>query len=494
MSRIVKHYLDTYSWGLPVLSAVLLIFSVPPINIYGFVFIALVPIFLFTYRTSSKLKICFGWGLFAFIHSGYLTYSTLSGFHWLVDAELFAFFVQLGGFFAVMIVVCVFMVYAYILGTVKKCFKEPFDIFPVAICFVSYVLLETFFYWLLSGFNYGALFFSAQNVPYLINLVKLGTPVFISIAVVIVNIFIWLSILFVMKYISKRTYAFVVVLFIFLTCIPAVIPRAAQTFNNGEHTITVAIIQETSRDPDLTFGYIVDGEFYFPVLEEHIDKAIQKNPDFIIYPFAPWSGVLGDTLDNSRFDREVITMDDATFSRWLHAHFPEDVIFVSWYTSYRDGKYYNQIGFFKNGALISEYSKEKLFPFFDYTPQWALDVGIVSLPYDGTPGTDNQSFIYEGISIGALICSEIGDVEATNNSAVGNDMIFSLGSETMFSHEIPGEYNARQAQLSAVKHNMPIIRANKFGPSVVYDASGKSLGRIGYEETGILYVDVTVEQ
>jgi apolipoprotein N-acyltransferase len=494
MSGKIKQLVDSYSWGLPFFSAFLLIFSVPPIDLHGLVFVGLVPMFLFTYFAPTKLKICLGWGLFAFIHAGYLTYSTLSGFHWLTDAELFTFFVQFSGFLVVLIVVSIFIIYAYVLGTVKRCFKQPFDVFPVVVCFLSYVVLEYFFYWLFSGFNYGALFFSAQNIPYVLNLMKLGTPVFISIAVLIVNIFILLSILYAMHIIPRRTYMYIAVLFICLTSIPAALRGTVEISDDVATAVSVAIIQETGRNPDLTFGYIIDGEFTFPVLEGHIEEAQKQNPDFIIYPFAPWSGVLGDTLDNTRFDREVITMDDATFSRWLNTYVPEDVIFVSWYTSFREGNYYNQIGFFKNGELISKYSKEKLFPFFDYTPKWALDAGIVSLPYDGTPGVNNEPFIFEGLSIGSLICSEIGDAAATENSATGNDMIFSLGSETMFSHEIPGEYNARQAQLSAVKHRMPIIRANKFGPSVVYDKNGKGLGRIGYNETGVLFVDIPVSR
>jgi len=492
MSDVIRESLDAYSWGLPFLSAVLLILSVPPIDLYGLVFIGLVPMFLFTYLASSKRQICFGWGLFAFIHAGYLTYTTLSGFHWLTGAELFTFFVQFVGFVAVVGVVLIFMGYAYLLATIQKYYSQPYDVVPVAVCFLSYIVIEYFLYWLLSGFNYGALFFAAQNVPYLLTLGAVASPVAISAAVVVINIFIWLSFLCVMRVMSTRSYAYVVLLFVSLCLIPLMLSGEPLMPVAVERAVKVAVIQETERNPDLTFGYIVDGEFTFPSLEKHIRDASGEKSDFIIYPFAPWSGVLGSSLDNSHFDREVITMDDATFSRWLRVHIPEDVIFVSWYTAYREGEYYNQIGFFKNGILISEYSKEKLFPFFDYTPKRALDMGIVSLPYDGTPGLDNIPFDYNGVSIGSLICSEIGDAGATANSAIGNDMIFSIGSERMFSHEIPGEYSARQAQLSAVRYNVPVVRANKFGPSVVYDAHGKSLGRIGYEETGILYATILV--
>jgi len=39
---------------------------------------------------------------------------------------------------------------------------------------------------------------------------------------------------------------------------------------------------------------------------------------------------------------------------------------------------------------------------------------------------------------------------------------------------------------------VPVVRANKFGPSVVYDATRKKSRRIGYEETGILYATILV--
>jgi len=102
----------------------------------------------------------------------------------------FYFFVQFVGFVAVVGVVLIFMGYAYLLATIQKYYSQPYDVVPVAVCFLSYIVIEYFLYWLLSGFNYGALFFAAQNVPYLLTLGAVASPVAISAAVVVINIFI----------------------------------------------------------------------------------------------------------------------------------------------------------------------------------------------------------------------------------------------------------------------------------------------------------------
>lgn len=491
--ELILPYLERYLWGLPVLSAIFLIFAVPPISMWGLVFIGLVPIFLFTYFIKSNTQLCLGWLLFSGIHAGFITHSTLSDFHWLAETSLFSFFVKLGGFSIVLMVVGLFVLYARVLGVVKNRATESFIIVLLSISFVGYGVLELFFYWLYSGFNYGALFFAAQNAPYFIRLVDIGGPAFISFGVLLVNIFIWVSILRVLRLVPVRTYTVYVFLMVAMIVLLCILKDDVQKTSAPTQTISIAIVQETGRDPDLTFGYVTEGEFSFPALEKHLEDIMGKDVDFIIYPFAPWSGVMSARIDNSRFDREVITMDENIFSEWLKKYVPPDVVFVTWYTTYREGKYYNQIGYYQNGELLSEYSKENLFPFFDYTPKWALDAGIVSLPYDGTPGVDNAPFIKNDVSIGSLICSEISNEKAIRNSVTGNDVLFSLGSETMFSNQIPGEYNALRAQLSAERYDIPVVRANKFGPSVVFDGNGKVLGRLEYEETGILYVDVDLK-
>lgn len=486
----MEKFLKTYRWGLPVLSAVLLIMAVPPIDFWGLAFFALVPLLYFTYIAQSRSASAYGWALFGFIHAGYLTHATLSGFHWLPETTLFNFFMQFGGFIAVIFVTLIFLCFGFLLGCIPKCIQSRTSILWLwCLSFLVYIGIETFFMEVYAGFNYGALFFSAQNASPVLELVDWGGLPIISAYVMVFNIALFVFGLALLKKVLPVTACtFLLPAAIFLL-FPYVFTSDFVAAKNTQ-TVSIAIIQEASRDMEYTFGAADNETFSFPALEGHLAEISQKPVDFIVYPFAPWNGVISDSVDNSRFDRKVITVSYKLFSDWLKVHVPKDTIFVAWYTSYDAGNFYNQIGFFKNGERVSAYTKENLFPFFDYTPGWALDAGVVSLPYDATAGVDNVPFTQDGLRVGSLVCSEVGDQYATSNSAQDTNMLFSLGSETMFSHRIPGEYNALRAQLSAEKHNMPIVRANKFGPSVVFDANAVEIGRLEYEQTGVLYVDV----
>ncbi|MFT5849939.1 MAG: apolipoprotein N-acyltransferase [Patiriisocius sp.] len=490
MKDSLTNFFQTYKWGFPIASAIALIFAVPPIGFWGLVFVGLIPMFLFSFFSDSHIKTALAWGLFSAIHAAYLTYSTLSEFNWIEEAVLFTMMVKSAGV-AIAIGVAIFfggVMYAF--SWMRRRVAVQYSFMVLVLGFASYALIEMFFFWLLHGFNYGALFFAAQNATYFFSLIHLGSPLFISVAVIAVNLLLWGTLLYATHLIPKKTYTILTTILLCVLAVPLCI-NAPDTAV-AEKSISVAIIQEPERDESLTFGSTQDGMFSFPLLEAHLADASQSNPDFIVYPFAPWSGIISDEIDNTRFDREVITMDYEIFTQWLRVHVPSEIIFVAWYTTYRDGSYYNMIGYFRDGELLSEYAKEHLFPFFDYTPDWALDKGIVSLPFDGTPGVNNQPFVYNGVAINGLVCSEIADDHAVAQGSATGDVIFSLGSEMMFATQIPGEYNALRAQQGAKKYVVPVIRANKFGPSVVYDQNGKLLGKLDFQQTGILYVDISI--
>lgn len=489
MNKKIWDFIDTYKWGLPVLSALLLIAAVPPVNFWALVFIGHVPLFLFYFTSQSRWLDGAGAAVFGFIFAGYLTQTTLSGFHWLAEADFFVTFVKTAGFLAAMIVAMIASVSVFITSTLLRIYS-PSDLLRATIITASYILFEFLFSAMYAGFNYGALFFAASNVAALRELADLGNPIYISLATMGINLIISFLLLFHFKQEKRRL--LLVPVFILLFGILCVMAYTKDTVPTSNKMVSVAIIQDSNRQSEKTFGSVQDNFFTFPLLEQYIKEAAAQDVDMIIYPFAPWSGVISEELDNSRFDRDVIGMSDAMFSDWLRRNVPEDVVFVAWYTAYRDGEYFNQIGYFKNGEPVSVYKKEKLFPFFDYVPDWALALGIVSLPFDAIAGTDNKHYMYNDTAIGSLVCSEIGSLAAIDKQMLGADLIFSLGSETMFNHEIPAEYNAMRSQLSAERYNTPVLRGNKFGPSVVYDANGLEIGRMEFEETGVLIADILV--
>jgi apolipoprotein N-acyltransferase len=229
-------------------------------------------------------------------------------------------------------------------------------------------------------------------------------------------------------------------------------------------------------------------------LESFLKEAQALNPDVVIYPFSPWSGVISDIVDNTHFDREVIAVDFKTFGAWLKAHLRPETTFVLWGTALRDGQYANEIEFWKNGELVSTYQKRKLFAFMDYTPIWAQSVGIYSTPFDATAGTSTNPVKINDVTVGGLVCSEVTSSALSQENGSDADMVFAIGSEAMFTNPLAGEFNLLNTQLRATETRRPFIRANKFGPSALVDKNGNIIEKMGYGKSGILFGTVEIEE
>ncbi len=492
----IEQLVRRYRYWLPVIASVLLILSLPPVGVSVFALVGLVPMFIFSYLVRTPRSAGVGWGLFALVYVSYITYSTIVGFQWMEEATLF---VGLINVFGVGVTLGATVLFGALGAGTKKMETLLLQRFPKIHPFVAVSLfamlsaltVDYVLYTAFSGFNYGALFFAGQHMSQLSVYIDLGHPVMISLAVVLLNLFVFATMLFLSGRLSSMLYTGALLCVSAYGVLPFFVHDVPRYEEGSRAAVEMAIIQDAERSEEAAFGVVEAGTFVFPELEAHLASLKGEQVDYIIYPFAPWNGVMGSYSDNSRFDRRVIAIDDATFGAWLATHVSPGVTFVTWFTTYEDGGFYNQIVFYRDGARVGTYNKRHLFPFFDYTPAWALRLGIVSLPFDGTPGAEDQVPVaLDGVQIGALVCSEIGDDASTALSAAGSDILFSIGSESMFTHQIPGEYNALRAQLSAEVHNIPVVRANKFGPSVVYDGNGKLIGAMGFAETGILRVSV----
>ncbi|MEK7514503.1 MAG: nitrilase-related carbon-nitrogen hydrolase, partial [Patescibacteria group bacterium] len=252
-------------------------------------------------------------------------------------------------------------------------------------------------------------------------------------------------------------------------------------------SISIAVIQDQDRDIESVFGEVIDGAFHSIRLESRIQEAGMLNPDIIIYPFSPWSGVISDTMDNTSFNKEVIAVDFKTFGAWLKANVAPETTFVLWGTALREGQYVNEIEFWKNGELVGAYQKRKIFPFLDYTPMWAQSMGIYSTPFDATAGTSTRPVEINGVTIGSLVCSEVMDPLIAWENARNADIVFAVGSEAVFTNPLAGEFNLINAQLRATETRRPIIRANKLGPSAIIDSNGVIIEKMDYGESGILF-------
>ena len=490
MPKLLSLY-ERFPYVLPIASALLLVVTLPPFNLWPFILIALVPIYLFIFQERDIYRIFTGVLFFGLIFSGYLSYITLFSFNWIPEAHLFSTAVK-----ASAIPLVFFISTATAFGIcLLKTEKEGLTPLERVMLFGIFAVVEWIIGNIFIGFNYGSLAYAASHIPALRFMASFGGTFLVTFMVVFGNAALAETLRFLSRT-GKQDRALLIPLGIFGAIMAAsfayqraypadAVPSAS--------SISVAVIQDTTRKESEAFGRVVQGSFQFPLLEKRVSEAIVSRPDVLIYPFSPWIGAIGDTMDNSGFTTDVIGMDFAVFEKWLTKHVPPQTTLVTWDTRLADGKYWNEIHFWRNGALIGAYRKIKLFPFMDYTPQWAQKLGMYSTPYDGTAGTSTSPVSIGKAAIGSLVCSEVSrSVSAQENGELA-DVLFAIGSEAMFTNSFPNEFNLLNAQFRAVESGRPVIRANKFGPSALIDSYGNIIKEIPYNQSGILFVDVPLQ-
>ena len=482
---------ERFPYALPIISALLLVVTLPPFDLWPLILVALVPMYLFIYQEKDIYRIFTGVLFLGLIFSGYLSYVTLFSFNWIPEAHLFSTMVKVS---AIPLVFFISAATAFGICLLKT-EKEGLTPLERVILFGIFAVVEWAIGNVFIGFNYGSLAYAASHISALRFMASIGGTFLVTFMVVFGNAALAEALRFVFQT-GKRNRTLLIPLGIFIA-----ITGTSLTYQHlyplvsitTSSSISIAIIQDTARKESEAFGVVAQGSFQFPLLEKRVREALVSKPDIIIYPFSPWIGALGDTLDNSNFTKEVIGMDLVVFQKWLTAHIPPKTTLVTWDTHFAGGQYWNEINFWKNGALVDSYRKKKLFPFMDYTPQWAQKLGIYSTPYDGTAGTSTSPVSIGTAVIGNLVCSEVSRPESMRENGEYADIVFAIGSEAMFTNSFPNEFNLLNAQLRATESGRMVIRANKFGPSALIDAYGNIIKKIPYKQSGILFVEVPTQ-
>ncbi|MDO8593532.1 MAG: hypothetical protein Q7R59_01375, partial [bacterium] len=447
------------------------------------------PLYFFIFQEENVHKVFAGALFFGLIFSGYIFSITLFSFTWIPEAHLFSTTVKLVSLPIVLfasaitaLAICVVMHKNRVLAPIER--AVLFSIFAVAEWIIGTVFM---------GFNYGSLAYAASHLSALRFMASIGGTFLVTFVVVFGNAAFAEALRFLFQT-KKRKLPLLIPLCIFGVVIGAsfIYQRMSSSAPmTVSPSISVAVIQDQTRKESEAFGTVVQGLFQFPLLENHIKEALVSHPDIIIYPFSPWVGVVSDTLDNSGYTKNVIGMDFATFKQWLNTHLPPETTLVTWDTRLKDGDYLNEIAFWRGGVLVNSYSKKTLFPFMDYTPNWAQRLGLYSTPYDATAGT-NTSPVYVGkAAIGSLVCSE--DPGSGQENGKVADVVFAIGSEAMFTSSLASEFNLLNAQLRATESGRMFIRANRFGPSALIDTYGNIVKEAPLNYSGVFLVEVPVE-
>lgn len=488
MQRFSSLY-QRFPYFLPVFSGLLLVLISPPFNLWLLVPVVFVPLYFFILQEDNLQRIFVGVLFLGLIFSGYIFSITLAGFDWIPQAHLFSTLVK---WLCVPIVLFISVVTALIIFLFVSTTKKRLVPLEQSVLFGTFALAE----WLIGkafmGFDYGSPAYPAVHIPALRFLASFGGTFLITFMIAFGSAAIAQALRFVFQRKKEVGLLFSLGIFSFIFIASwtyQYFPPIAST--NAPSSVAVVVIQDSSRTESEAFGKIIHGSFTFPLLETHLKEASSLHPNIIIYPFSPWEGVIADRLDNSAFNKtDVIGMDFDIFGKWLIAHVPPETTLVTWNTRLLDGVYWNEIDFWRDGKLIGVHRKTHLFPFMDYTPQWSQDLGVYSLPYDGTAGTSTVPIQVGNTAIGNLVCSEVALPGVARENGKNADVLFAIGSEAMFSSPIPSEFNLLNAQLRAAETGRAVIRANKFGPSAYIDPRGNIVKELPRDESGILFVRV----
>jgi|GEM_PF-2050254 len=466
---------------LPLFSGLLLTLSFYPFDLWYFSFIALVPIFLLLSvggKVAGK-KIFWGGFIVGAIFSLFLSFFTLFQFHWLQEAHLFVWLIKLMpipiAIISGTIVGLIFLLYK------KISFNKPVDIFILT---AISVLIEIIQSNLFAGFNSGLLAYASHSLTPLLRLSSVIGVFGVSFIITLINSFI--AFFIIRPDYRKKIIIFALISFAIIFLINFI--NNNYLGSDGDYqTAKFAIIQNADRGNVL--GSVKNGELYL-TYQGLIAEARYYKPDFIIYPFSLFNGYLADNIKNVANEglKKAVLMDSTGLGKWIDKNAGFQSIFVNWINVVRNDNVYPEMLFWQGKNQLANYQKRDLFPFMDYTPELFKNIGLFTTSVDAQKAESNNLPVQiNNIKFAPLICSELFHPELSREDSLkGANVLISIGSEAMFSDEIPGKWNLIVSQFRAAENNRPLVRANILGGSALIDENGKIIKESGFGKTGVL--------
>lgn len=474
----------------PLASGLLMALSFYPFGASLLIFVAFAPLIYFAIgipeRTARELFI--GGFIAGSISALSFSYPFFGQFHWVKETYLFETIIRL------------FFIPATIIGglaagtitVITRFLITKWPVFNALIFSTLFALWLLVFQLLIDGFNYFDPAFAATSIPILVKFAGIGGTPFVTFIILLINSF--FALLFLAENKKKFLLGVIGVVAIFNFGLLA----HERYLTDGERgidtkTVSIAIIQISDRK-DEAFGFIKDDSFQYPLLEKRVKEAISKGAELVIYPFSPVSGAIAINGIDAAFNKKVLVTDINTFGAWVKKNVPENTIFLTWNSIYEKGSFFNEYSFWKNGELYKRYQKRQPLPFADYTPSWAAKKGFYTTPFDVKTSSISDSVLLGDYSVGNLICSEVGDRELARGDARTTSFIIAGGSDAMFTGDVAGRINLINAQYRAAENNIPVIRANRLGPSAIISPDGSIMSRIEYNKDGVLSGKISISE
>jgi apolipoprotein N-acyltransferase len=446
--------------SLPLLSAILLILSQPPVSLFPLAYVALVPLLFSLEQGKHRQNFLSGFGAGAMAYTGLVYWvivamNTYGGISIPLAVLILALLVLYVGLYVGLA--------AWLTSWLETSLRIPLYVgLPIL-----WVLCE---YWrsiFLSGFPWSYLAHSQHNFLLMVQVVSLTGSYFLSFLIVAVNCIVFLLLR------RKR----VSLLYMFLI---AALMAASLTFgyvrmkDKVEAALTTTIVQGNVLQ-DVKW----DEAFKAKTVRTYSQLSQQQSGsvDLVIWPETAMPFVFGVEPAGSI----VAALSETLSTNLLFGTLSRD----------GQGRFYNSAYIYgKKGELVGRYDKVHLVPFGEYTPlrhYFPFLEKISVATGDFFSGKGHEPISTELGKVGLLICYEGGFPGITMETARKGAQVFvNITNDAWFGRSSAPYQHLAFYVFRAVETDRFVLRAANTGVSAIIDPRGRTTSRTGIFETAVL--------
>lgn len=431
---------------LVIISAILLALSRLPIHLGFLAFFALVPLFFFFRRNLSVKQLIFSGYIFA------VFYNTIS-LHWISLVTIPGFigtYFLFGTYFSIL--------FFLIFQVTRKLPKFRYLI--ITTFWISFELVQNFGEFRFPWMN---LAYSLEEYLFMIQFAEIGGIYLLSLFIIIINIFIYKSL------IQKFNPIYIIIFILLWTSIGFF---RYKTIKLEQTDKNISMIQASIPQEKKWEATYLDTTV--TIYSELTCKAALENSDLIIWPESAIPVYLAKSYQYRHtvlnLARKINTDIYVAFPDYERApdDFPEKYYF-----------YNSSTLFSKKGTLSKLYRKNFLVPFGERFPFLnifpiirKIDFGQANFEY----GKDPEFYNLDSLRYSPLICFEIAFPYLTNKISKNNtDFIINMTNDAWFKRSIGTYQHSILTKFRAIETRKQIYRAANTGYSLVVSPTGKIL-------------------
>jgi apolipoprotein N-acyltransferase len=302
------------------------------------------------------------------------------------------------------------------------------------------------------GFGWANIGYSQYRNMYLIQVADIGGTKLISFLIVLVNVFLWQSLLFLRAPVKARARKreiltmLGIIAFLFLACFGYSWYRLNTLHPSGSLEVDVVqpnIPQELKWDPSYNDS----------VIETLTLLGRETRSDsLVVFPESSWPLI-------TTTDQEYLLKD---FLRSIERRALMGVV------SKEDGRFYNTALLFgKEGDILQMYHKIRLVPFGEYVPlrRFLGFVSILNTMGDMSPGDTFSSFEHRSRNFSVLICFEDIFPLFVARLARDKDFLINITNDAWFYGQPQAGQHLGIMTLRALENRISIVRSANTGVS-----------------------------